>query len=406
MSRRLPDRLLLILAVGVLIAAPAAVLWHTLGQKPAARAPAAQVVSITQATLGDMPVVLNELGTATPIATVTVMPNQAVSGYLIDVPFQEGSDVEKGQLLAQIDPKPYQAVLDQAIGTLQRDQGLLAESMMDLARYQKLVQQDSIARQQAEDQVYLVKQNEGTVKLDEAAVETARLNLSYCRITSAISGRVGLRLVDPGNYITGSANTGIAVVTTIKPMTVEFTIAQNDLRRVVERFHAAGMKLPVTAYDSDGGKSLAKGTLYAIGNQVNTSTGTVMVRATFANDDEALFANEFVNVQLLVDTLHQAVLVPTPAVLSGAPGSYVYLVSEEDTVSVHPVTLGPSDGKNTVITSGLSAGDTVVTDGTDRLSDGAKIRISSPPQHQSTQAARPPRGTKSSNGSDAPSPGR
>ena len=406
MSRRLPDRLLLILAVGVLIAAPAAVLWHTLGQKPTARAPAAQVVSITQATLGEMPVVLNELGTATPIATVTVMPNQAVSGYLIDVPFQEGSDVEKGQLLAQIDPKPYQAVLDQALGTLQRDQGLLAESMMDLARFQKLVQQDSIARQQAEDQAYLVKQNEGTVKLDEAAVETARLNLSYCRITSAISGRVGLRLVDPGNYITGSANTGIAVVTTIKPMTVEFTIAQNDLHRVVERFHAAGIKLPVTAYDSDGGKPLATGTLYAIGNQINTSTGTVMVRATFANDDEALFANGFVNVQLLVDTLHQAVLVPTTAVLSGAPGNYVYLVSEEDTVSVHPVTLGPSDGKNTVITSGLSAGDTVVTDGTDRLSDGAKIRISSPPQNQSTQAARPPRGTKSSNGSDAPSPGR
>ena len=178
-----------------------------------------------------MPVILHELGTVTPTATVTVMPNQAVSGYLVDVPFQEGQDVEKGQLLAQIDPRPFQAALDQAIGTLQRDQGLLHEAQMDLTRFQKLVKLDSIARQQAEDQAYVVVQNEGTVKLDQAAVDTARLNLSYCRITAPVAGRVGLRLVDPGNYITGSSSTGIAVVTTIKPTTVEFTVAQNDLRK-------------------------------------------------------------------------------------------------------------------------------------------------------------------------------
>jgi multidrug efflux system membrane fusion protein len=388
-------------ALGVLVAAGGVVLWQKVGHQQAAKPPAPQVVSVAQASQGDMPVILNELGTATPIATVTVVPNQAVSGYLVDVPFQEGADVEKGQLLAQIDPKPYQATLDQATGTLQRDQNLLAEARMDLARYQKLVQQDSIARQQAEDQAYVVKQNEGTVKLDEAAVETAQLNLSYTRITSPVSGRVGLRLVDAGNYITGSANTGIAVVTTIKPMTVEFTVAQNDLHNVVDRFHAAGNKLPVTAYTSDGSKALATGTLYAIGNQVNTSTGTVMMRATFANDDEALFPNEFVNVQLLVDTLHQAVLVPTTAVLSGAPGNYVYLVGANDTVSVHPVKIGPSDGKNTVIASGLSAGDTVVTDGTDRLSDGTKVRISAPPQYQSPVASRPPAPTTSGDGGDA-----
>src|SRR5258708_18697785 len=351
----------------------AIVVWHELAQKPRTRAAAPQIVRVTQATLGDMPVILNELGTVTPTATVTVMPNQAVSGYLVEVPFQEGQAAPKAQVLAQIAPRPFQAAVDHAVGTVQRDQGLLHEGQMDIARFQKLVTLDSIARQQAEDQAYVVLQDEGTVKLDQAAVDTAKLNLSYSRITAPVAGRVGLRLVDPGNYITGSSSTGIAVVTTIKPTTVEFTVAQNDLQKVVERFRTPGVKLPVTAYSSDGSKPLATGTLYAVNNQMTTSTGTVTLRASFANDDEALFPNEFVNVQLLVDTLHQAVLVPTTAVLSGAPGNYVYLVSEEDTVSVHPVTLGPSDGKNTVITSGLSAGDTVVTDGTDRLSGRRQI---------------------------------
>ncbi len=390
-------------AVLILIAI---VLWQKLAQKPRTRGVAAQIVRATQATLGDMPVILNELGTVTPTATVTVMPNQAVSGYLTEVPFQEGQDVQKDQVLAQIDPRPYQAALDQAIGTLQRDQGLLDEAKMDLARYQKLVGQNSIARQQAEDQAYVVQQNEGTVRLDQAAVETAKFNLSYCRITSPVAGRVGLRLVDPGNYITGSSSTGVAVVTTIKPTTVEFTVAQNDLQKVVERFHAAGVKLPVMAYASDGSKQLATGTLYAINNQMTTGTGTVTLRAAFANDDEALFPNEFVNVQLLVDTLHQAVLVPAAAVLSGAPGNYVYLANKDDTASVHKVTLGPSDGQNTVIASGLSAGDTVVTDGTDRLSDGAKIRVATASAQQVSRTSGSPSPAKKTDGSDAPSPGR
>ncbi len=354
------------------------IVWRELPQGSHTRATAAQVVSVAQATRGDMPVVLNELGTVTPTATVTVMPNQAVSGYLTEVPFKEGQDVEKGQLLAQIDPRPYQAALDQAMGTLDRDQGSLAEAKTDLTRYEKLVTQDSIAQQQAQDQVYLVQQDEGTVKVDEAALATAKLNLAYSRITAPVAGRVGLRLVDPGNYITGSSSTGIAVITTIKPTTVEFTVAQNDLGPVVERFRAAGVTLPVTAYTSDNSRKLAAGTLYAINNQMATSTGTVTLRAMFPNDDEALFPNEFVNIQLLVDTLHQAVLAPTPAVLSGAPGNYVYLVGKNDTVSVHKVKLGPSDGKNTVILDGLNAGDTVVTEGTDRLSDGAKITVAAP----------------------------
>ena len=382
--------------------------WQKVAPKPRTRAAAPQIVTVAQATLGDMPVILNELGTVTPTATVTVMPNQSVSGYLTEVPFQEGQDVEQGQVLAQIDPRPYQAALDQAIGTLQRDQGILHEAQMDLDRFQKLVKLDSIARQQAEDQAYVVVQNEGTVKLDQAAVDTAKLNLAYARITAPVAGRVGLRLVDPGNYISGSSSTGVAVVTTIKPTTVVFTVAQNDLRQVVERFRTPGVKLPVTAYSSDGSKKLATGTLYAINNQMITSTGTVTLRASFANDDEALFPNEFVNVQLLVDTLHQAVLVPTAAVLSGAPGNYVYLVNKDDTASVHKVTLGPSDGKNTVIASGLAAGDTVVIDGTDRLSDGAKIKVAPPPapaaaQQVSQTPASPPSAKKKTDGTTPPS---
>ena len=390
------------------------VVWQKVAQTPKTKAAAPQIVTVAQATQGDMPVILNELGTVTPTATVTVMPNQAVSGYLTEVPFQEGQDVEKGQVLAQIDPRPYQAALDQAMGTLQRDQGLLHEAQMDLDRFQKLVKQDSIARQQAEDQAFVVVQDEGTVKLDQAAVDTAKLNLSYTTITSPVAGRVGLRLVDPGNYISGSSSTGVAVVTTIKPTTIQFTVAQNDLQKVVERFRTPGVKLPVTAYTSDGSKQLATGTLYAINNQMTMSTGTVTLRASFANDDEALFPNEFVNVKLLVDTLHQAVLVPTAAVLSGAPGNYVYLVNK-DTVSVHKVKLGPSDGKNTVITSGLQAGDSVVIDGTDRLSDGAKIKVATPPAPQVSRAAEspppansppPPSGKKKADGSDAPSTGK
>jgi membrane fusion protein, multidrug efflux system len=380
------------------------ILWHVLAQKPHRRVVAPQVVTVAQAVRGDMPVILNELGTVTPTATVTVVPNQAVSGYLTDVPFKEGQDVEKDQLLAQIDPRPYQAAVDQAVGTLQRDQGLLDEAKTDLARYEKLVTENSIARQQAEDQVYVVRQDEGTVKLDQAALETAKLNLAYCRITAPVAGRVGLRLVDAGNYITGSSSTGIAVITTIKPTTVEFTVAQNDLAKVEEQFRTPGVKLPVTAYTSDNSRKLATGTLYAINNQMTMSTGTFTLRAMFPNDDEALSPNEFVNVQLLVDTLHQVVLAPTSAVLMGAPGNYVYLVNKNDTVSVHKVTLGPSDGKSTVILSGLNIGDSVVTEGTDRLSDGARIKVAATPTPQNSPALEAPSPEKKTYDGDASPP--
>jgi multidrug efflux system membrane fusion protein len=351
------------------------VVFHLLSGKKQKPAPAAQVVNAATATLGDMPETLSELGTVTPIATVNVLPQ--LSGYLTAVGFQEGQDVTKGQFLAQIDPRQYEIDKQQAEAQLAKDQAALAQAQTDLARYATLHEQKSIAEQTYIDQTFLVQQDEAAVKADRASIAQYDLDLAYCHITAPVAGRVGLRLVDPGNYVTQSTSPGIVTITTMKPTTVEFTVPQNSLSQVLERFNAA-KSLSVTVYNSDNTEQLATGSVYALGNQMATSTGTVTLRATVPNDDEKLFPNEFVNVKLLVDTLQKAVLVPTPAVQSGAPGDYVYLVNADQSVSVHKVTPGPSDGKNTVILSGLSAGQTVVTDGMDRLSDGAKIKIATP----------------------------
>jgi membrane fusion protein, multidrug efflux system len=362
-----------VIAVVIIVAIVLLVLFHLIfGGKPARTGNPPQVVSAAKATLGDMPVILNELGTVSPISTVTVLPQ--LSGYLTEVGYQEGQDVKKGQFLAQIDPRQYEIDKQQAEAQLAKDQASLDQARADLARYEQLHQQKSIAEQTYIDQKFTVAQDEAAVKADKAAIAQYELDLTYCRITAPVDGRVGLRLVDPGNYVTASSSPGIVVITSMKPTTVQFTVPQNSLGQVLQRFNS-GSKLPVTVYNSDNTKQLAAGTLYAISNQMATSTGTVTLRATFPNDDESLYPNEFVNARLLVDTMTQAVLVPTPAVQSGAPGDYVYLVNADDTVSVHKVTQGPSDGKNTVILSGLSAGQTVVTDGMDRLNDGAKIKI-------------------------------
>jgi multidrug efflux system membrane fusion protein len=348
-------------------------LFHLFGGKKQKAPTPGQVVSTATAMVGEMPETLSELGTVTPIATVNVLPQ--LSGYLTAVGYNEGQDVAKGQFLAQIDPRQYQIDKQQAEAQLAKDQASLAQGRADLARYTQLNQQKSIAEQTFEDQKFTVRQGEAAVEADRASIAQFDLDLTYCRITAPVAGRVGLRLVDPGNYVTQSTSPGIVTITTMKPTTVEFTVPQNSLSKVLQRFNG-GAKLPVTVFNSDNSKQIATGSLYAISNQMATSTGTVALRAIFANDDEALFPNEFVNVNLLVDTLQKAVLVPTPAVLSGAPGDYVYLVNADQTVSVHKVTSGPSDGKNTVILSGLTAGQVVVTDGMDRLSDGAKIKVS------------------------------
>jgi multidrug efflux system membrane fusion protein len=387
---------------GVLAVLVILVLIHVLEGKKPQRTAQPQVVKVAKAFRGDMPETLSELGTVTPLSTVTVLPQ--LSGYLTAVGYKEGQDVKKDQFLAQIDPRQYEIDLQQAQAALLKDQASLDQARSDLQRYETLDKQHAIAEQTLIDQRFLVKQNESQVKSDEASIAQFKLDLIYCHITAPVSGRVGLRLIDPGNYVTASSSPGIVVITTMKPTTVQFTVAQNDLARVIERV-GSGAQLPVTAYTSDNSKEIATGTLYALGNQMTTSTGTVTLRASFPNDDEALFPNEFVNVKVLVDTLSNAVLVPTPAVLSGAPGDYVYLVSSgNDTVSVRKVTLGPSDGINTAILSGLALGDAVVVDGTDRLSDGAKITVSAAAGASGAAPGSGP-GSKARRKSSAPSQG-
>lgn len=364
----------LILAI-VVVLLIVLVIVHIMRNKKTEHGAAPQVVTVAAATLGPMPVTLNALGTVTPVATVTVLPQ--ISGYLIEVGYKEGQDVVKGQFLAQIDPRQYEISKEQAQAQLAKDEALLAQSRADLVRFTQLHEQRSIAEQTFTDQKFLVMQNEAAVKADMANVRLFELDLIYCRITAPVSGRVGLRLVDPGNYVTSSSSTGIAVITTMKPTTVQFAIPQTSLGSVLERVNA-GAKLPITVFSSDNTRQIATGTLFALSNQMATATGTVTLRASVPNDDEALFPNEFVNVRLLVDTLQNAVLVPTPAVQTGAPGDYVYLVNADNTVSVHKVTLGPSDGRHTVISAGLQQGQRVVTDGLDRLNDGAKIQPAGP----------------------------
>jgi multidrug efflux system membrane fusion protein len=382
----------LILFAVIVLVLIAVVVVHVLRQKKPVRAPAAQVVTTATATLGSMPETLSELGTVTPVATVTVLPQ--LSGYLTAVGYHEGQDVQKGQFLAQIDPRQYEIDKQQAEAQLAKDRAALAQARSDLARFTQLNEHKSIAEQTFVDQQFLVQQDEAAVKSDLANIAQFDLDLAYCHITAPVSGRVGLRLVDPGNYVTASSSPGIVVITTMKPTTVQFTVPQDSLASVLQRM-GTGANLPVTAYSSDNSRQIATGMLYAVSNQMATATGTVTLRATFANDDEALFPNEFVNIKLLVDTLQNAVLVPTPAVQTGAPGDYVYLVNANNTVSVHKVTLGPSDGKNTVIASGLSAGNIVVTDGTDRLSDGAPIKAAP------ARAASGASGASAASGSEA-----
>ena len=397
-----------VIAIVIVVAIILLIVFHLIfGAKPARTGTPPLVVSTSTAQLGNMPVILNELGTVTPLATVTVLPQ--LSGYLTEVGYQEGQDVKKGQFLVQIDQRQYEINKQQAQAQLAKDQASLDQAHSDLARFEQLHQQKSIAEQTYIDQKFLVQQDAAAVKADQAAIAQDDLDLAYCHITAPVDGRIGLRLVDPGNYVTASSSPGIAVITTMKPTTVEFNVPQNSLGDVLQRF-GSGVKLPVTVYNSDNTKQLATGTLYAVSNQMATSTGTVTLRATFANDDEALYPNEFVNAQLLVNTMQNAVLVPTPAVQTGAPGTFVYLVNSDDTVSVQKVTIGPSDGKNTVVLSGVTNGQTVVTDGMDRLSDGAKIKLAGAKPAESSSApasasssATPHQGRKHKKSSDSAS---
>lgn len=360
---------------------------------------------------GDIRIILNELGTVTSLDTVTVQTQ--INGQLVDVGFKEGQVVKKGDFLVQIDPRPYQAALEQAQGTLARDQGLLAQAQADLKRYQTLGRQDSIAQQQLEDQRYLVQQYTGTVQTDQGMVDNAKLNLAYCHIVSPIDGQIGLRQVDPGNYVQTSSTTGIVVITQMQPISVLFSVPQEDVPDIIQRIRA-GATLSVAAYDQANVKLLATGQLATLDNLIDTTTGTLKLRAMFANPDEMLYPNQFVNVRLLVNTMQDVVRVPVPAVQRGAPGTYVYVIDANNTVAVRPVRLGPTDDGFEAVLSGLQPGDKVVTDGTDRLRDGVTVTVPAPAQTQSQgqgsgqpgQAARPGQSAQPVQSGQAAQPGQ
>jgi multidrug efflux system membrane fusion protein len=390
-AARRPLRLILILAVVAIAIAIIVYRSVTFVSQPAPRRGrfqdgGNQPVGVARIGRGDIHLTVRALGAVTPLATVTVTTQ--INGYLMSVAFKEGQLVKKGQLLAQIDPRPYEIALEQDEAQLARDEATLKQAQMDLTRYETLSRLESIARQTYEDQVWTVKQEQGTVDSDKAQIKAQQLNLTYCRIVAPTDGRVGLRQVDPGNYVQTSSTNGIVVLTTLKPTTVEFAVPEDSLPQVEARVQA-GAALPVTAFDRANVTQLATGRLAAVDTQVNTTTGTVMLRANFDNSDERLFPSQFVNVILELDTLKSVVTVPVRAVQRGAPGSYVYLVDDQDTVAVHPVTLGPQDGDFYAVESGLSPGDRVVTDGADRLRDGAKVTVA---DASKTPPATPPGG--------------
>lgn len=332
----------------------------------------AQPVGVARAVAGDIRVTLNGLGTVTPLATATVRPQ--VTGVLIKWNTAEGQMVKAGQVLAQIDPRPFQAALDQARGQLARDAATLANNKVDLGRYQALAAQNAISNQQVATQAATVKSAEGVVIADRAAVETARINLGYASIVSPVAGRAGIHLVDIGNIVTSGQSQGIVVVTQLQPMSVLFNIPEDNIAAVMRRLHS-GAVLAVEAWDRSQTNKIADGALVSVDSVVDPTTGSVKLRANFDNKNNELFPQEFVNVRLLVDTLHNVVSVPVAAIQRGADGSYVFLVNPDKTVNQRAVKTGIQDGDNIQILTGLKAGDTVVVDGADRLRDGADVSI-------------------------------
>jgi len=349
-------------------------------------------VTIAPAATGDIEVRIPALGTITPLATVTVRPQ--VSGILTKIAFQEGQLVKAGQFLAEIDPRPYQAALDQAKGNLRKDLALLADAKLDLKRFEELIKEDSVAQQQLDTQRSLVDQYGGTIESDQAAVQTAQINLQYTHIASPVTGRVGLRQVDQGNYVTPGDTNGIVVVTQLQPISAIFAVPEDNVTTLMQRMQQ-GATLTAEAYDRGNSTKLAVGQVKTVDNQIDTTTGTIKLRALFDNQDGSLFANQFVNIKLVVNVLRDQTVIPGAAVHRGAPdgvaGTFVYLVnSAESKVSVRPVSLGVIDGERVAVTKGLAPGDLVVTEGGDRLRDGAPVLLpANTPQHPQQAAGLP-----------------
>jgi multidrug efflux system membrane fusion protein len=391
-------RLRTLLGIGLGLAVVAGAGWYITTQMTTTQPTAARggrfgqgqatPVGIATAAQGDIPIVIKALGTVTPLATVTIKTQ--ITGQLVQVEFTEGQTVKQGDLLAVVDPRPYEVALQNANGTLAKDEALLKNAQIDLQRYQTLVKQESIARQQLDTQAALVRQYEAQLITDRAVVDNAKLNLTYTRIVAPVTGRIGLRLVDKGNYITSGDATGICVITQVQPISVMFTIPEDALPPVRKRLRG-GATLPVTALDRAQKNQLGQGKLATIDNQIDMTTGTVKLRAVFDNEDEALFPNQFVNVRLLADTVKDATVVPVAAIQRGQPGTFVYLVKADDTVAIRVVETGVTDGEKIAVTKGAKI----------RRPSGGRSAPGTPGQ---PVAAAPPDGSPPA-ASDAAAPG-
>lgn len=366
-------------------------------------------ISTTTATKGSIGVYINALGTVTPVYTATI--TSRVDGQINSVNYREGQMVHKGDVLVLIDPRPFQAALTQAEGTLAHDQALLAEARIDFNRYQEAFNRNAIAKQQLDDQEQTVKQVEGSVKNDEGTVAAATTNVDYTTIRAPIDGRVGLRLIDPGNIVTAGSTTPLVVITQLQPITVIFSIAEDYLPQIQKQMRT-GHKMAVDAFDRDQVTKLASGSLLTLDNQIDTSTGTVKLKAIFENGDLSLFPNQFVNARLLVDTQQDATLIAAAAIQRNAQAAFVYVIKPDQTASMQNVTVGTTDGNVSAVT-GIQPGDVVALTGFDKLQDGAKVTVrnnskggSQPNQAGAAPGAPPVGGASSNSGKGAPGSAR